>query len=144
VDEWSLSVNLGNNLESALRQHYDTFIVRTSCFQLRYRSNLIVTYHFQTEEDFAQIAGAGLNWVRISLPFWAIETYEGEPYLEGVAWTYFLKCVVSLYAFSFRNSLLKADAYLNPFIRAITWARKYGLRINLDLHAVPGSQNGWK
>ena len=26
---------------------------------------------------------------------------------------------------------------------AIGWARKYGLRINLDLHALPGSQNGW-
>ncbi|GAA6064426.1 hypothetical protein JCM10212_001201 [Sporobolomyces blumeae] len=26
---------------------------------------------------------------------------------------------------------------------AIEWARKYGLRINLDLHAVPGSQNGY-
>lgn len=40
-----------------------------------------------------------------------------EPFLEGVAWTYFLK--------------------------AIKWARKYGIRINLDFHAVPGSQNGW-
>jgi len=29
------------------------------------------------------------------------------------------------------------------FLKAIRWARKYGLRINLDLHAVPGSQNGW-
>lgn len=29
------------------------------------------------------------------------------------------------------------------FLKAIEWARKYGLRINLDLHAVPGSQNGW-
>ena len=28
-------------------------------------------------------------------------------------------------------------------MKAIKWARKYGLRINLDLHAVPGSQNGW-
>lgn len=27
--------------------------------------------------------------------------------------------------------------------RAFTWARKYGLRINLDIHALPGSQNGW-
>ena len=25
----------------------------------------------------------------------------------------------------------------------IAWARKYGLRICLDLHAVPGSQNGY-
>lgn len=29
------------------------------------------------------------------------------------------------------------------FTRAIGWARKYGLRILLDFHALPGSQNGW-
>jgi glucan 1,3-beta-glucosidase len=29
------------------------------------------------------------------------------------------------------------------FLKAIEWARKYGIRINLDLHAVPGSQNNW-
>jgi glucan 1,3-beta-glucosidase len=29
------------------------------------------------------------------------------------------------------------------FLKAINWARKYGLRINLDFHSVPGSQNGW-
>lgn len=28
-------------------------------------------------------------------------------------------------------------------MKAIKWARKYGLRINLDFHALPGSQNGW-
>jgi len=55
--------------------------------------------------------------VRIPLPYWAIEVWEGEPFLPKVAWTYFLK--------------------------AIEWARKYGLRINLDFHALPGSQNGW-
>ena len=32
---------------------------------------------------------------------------------------------------------------LRYFLKAIQWARKYGLRINLDLHALPGSQNGW-
>lgn len=70
----------------------------------------------QTEEDFIQIAGAGLNWVRIPIPYWAIETWDGEPFLERVCWTYIL--------------------------RAFDWARKYGLRIYLDLHTVPGSQNG--
>lgn len=25
-------------------------------------------------------------------------------------------------------------------LKAVEWARKYGLRINLDLHSVPGSQ----
>ncbi|KAG8998556.1 hypothetical protein FRB94_006766 [Tulasnella sp. JGI-2019a] len=99
VDEYTLSQLLANSssgLQSVLENHYATFI---------------------TEQDFAQIAAAGLNWVRIPLPYWAIETWDGEPFLEGVAWKYFLK--------------------------AIQWARKYGIRINLDFHAAPGSQNGW-
>lgn len=101
VDEWTLSENLGNDtsaggLAGVLTKHYETFV---------------------TEQDFAEIAGAGLNFVRIPLPYWAIETWEGEPFLPKVAWTYFLK--------------------------AIEWARKYGLRINLDFHCLPGSQNGW-
>jgi len=29
------------------------------------------------------------------------------------------------------------------FTKAISWARKYGIRILLDYHALPGSQNGW-
>ena len=28
-------------------------------------------------------------------------------------------------------------------LRVLGWARKYGLRVNLDLHTVPGSQNGY-
>jgi aryl-phospho-beta-D-glucosidase BglC (GH1 family) len=53
----------------------------------------------------------------IPLGFWAIATNAGEPYLERTSWTYFL--------------------------RAIEWCRKYGIRILLDFHALPGSQNGW-
>ncbi|KAF8636641.1 hypothetical protein AX17_003449 [Amanita inopinata Kibby_2008] len=98
IDEWTLSQNLAANggLQQQLEQHYKTFI---------------------TERDFAEIAGAGLNFVRIPLGYWAIEVRDGEPFLPKVSWTYFLK--------------------------AIKWARKYGLRINLDLHSLPGSQNGW-
>ncbi|GAA5828566.1 hypothetical protein JCM11251_000853 [Rhodosporidiobolus azoricus] len=98
IDEWTLSEQLTaqGNLTAAMREHYDTFI---------------------TEKDFAEIAAAGLNWVRIPIGWWAVETWSGEPFLANVSWEYFLK--------------------------AITWARKYGLRINLDLHAVPGSQNGY-
>ncbi|KAF7441072.1 hypothetical protein PC9H_001421 [Pleurotus ostreatus] len=97
VDEWTLTENLRrDNKMDVLENHYKTFI---------------------TEKDFADIAGAGLNYLRVPIPFWAVETKPGEPFLQGTAWTYFLK--------------------------AIQWARKYGLRINLDLHAVPGSQNGW-
>ncbi|KAI9605108.1 hypothetical protein H4Q26_003081 [Puccinia striiformis f. sp. tritici PST-130] len=96
VDEWTLSTALGDKLATTLEEHYRTFI---------------------TEEDFMQIAAAGLNWVRLPVGWWMIETWDGEPFLEGVSFKYFLK--------------------------ALEWARKYGLRVNLDLHAVPGSQNGF-
>ncbi|WVQ79932.1 hypothetical protein IAT38_002033 [Cryptococcus sp. DSM 104549] len=96
IDEFTLSQNMGSNLTNIMKEHYDTFI---------------------TEKDFAEIAAAGLNWVRLPIGFWSIETWDGEPYLERVSWEYVLK--------------------------AIRWCRKYGLRLNLDLHNVPGSENGW-
>lgn len=96
VDEYTLSLNMGSNLTEAMTQHYETFI---------------------TERDIAEIATAGLNWVRIPIGHWAVATIPGEPYLQGVSWTYFLK--------------------------AVQWCRKYGIRIKLDLHTAPGSQNGW-
>ncbi|KAJ8092006.1 hypothetical protein PM082_024242 [Marasmius tenuissimus] len=100
VDEYTLSLAMtadqaGGGLNQ-IEEHYKTFI---------------------TEKDFAQIAAAGLNYVRIPIAYWAIEVRDGEPFLPKVSWKYFLK--------------------------AVEWARKYGIRINLDLHAVPGSQNGW-
>ncbi|KAG8934183.1 hypothetical protein FRC02_010449 [Tulasnella sp. 418] len=98
IDEWGLSEHMAQDPEGLkqLEDHYRTFI---------------------TEEDFAMIAGAGLNWIRLPIPYWCIEKFENEPFLEGVCWKYALK--------------------------AFDWARKYGLRINLDLHAIPGSQNGY-
>ena len=27
-------------------------------------------------------------------------------------------------------------------LQALEWARKYGLRVKIDLHTIPGSQNG--
>ncbi|KAI9057853.1 glycoside hydrolase family 5 protein [Trametes sanguinea] len=97
VDEWHLTQKLqADGAISDLEDHYKTFV---------------------TEQDFAEIAAAGLNFVRIPIPYWAIEVRENEPFLPKTQWTYFLK--------------------------AVQWARKYGLRINLDLHSLPGSQNGW-
>ncbi|KAI0754326.1 glycoside hydrolase superfamily [Daedaleopsis nitida] len=100
VDEWDVSERLtadtaGGGLDQ-LEEHYKTFI---------------------TEKDFAEIAAAGLNFVRLPIGYWAIEVRENEPFLPRTSWKYFLK--------------------------AVEWARKYGIRIKLDLHALPGSQNGW-
>jgi glucan 1,3-beta-glucosidase len=72
---------------------------------------------FVTEQTFSAIAAAGLDHVRIPYPYWAVTTYPGDPYVAKISWRYLL--------------------------RGIEWARRYGLRVNLDLHSVPGSQNGW-
>ncbi|KAJ7590552.1 glycoside hydrolase family 5 protein [Mycena floridula] len=99
-DEWSLSTlmaaDTANGGLQQLEEHYATFI---------------------TEQDIADIVAAGLNWVRVPIPYWAVEKYDNEPFLERTAWKYFL--------------------------RLVGWCRKYGVRIKLDLHTVPGSQNGY-
>ncbi|KAI9726754.1 MAG: hypothetical protein M1828_000610 [Chrysothrix sp. TS-e1954] len=71
---------------------------------------------FVTEDTFADIAAAGFDHVRICFSYWAIVTFPDDPYVPMISWRYLL--------------------------RGIEWARKHGLRVNLDLHGVPGSQNG--
>lgn len=72
---------------------------------------------FVTQDTIAQIRDAGFDHVRIPFSYWAVRTYPGDPYLAHTSWRYLL--------------------------RAIEWCRHAGLRVSLDLHAVPGSQNGW-
>lgn len=72
---------------------------------------------FINEQSFADIQAAGFDHVRIPYSYWAVTTFPGDPYVPKISWRYLL--------------------------RGIEYARKYGLRVNLDLHAVPGSQNGW-
>ncbi|KAK6539410.1 hypothetical protein TWF694_009635 [Orbilia ellipsospora] len=97
VDEWNLCTVLGPKQAAAtLEKHYSTFI---------------------TEQDFADIAAAGLDHIRIPFSYWAVVVYPGDAYVFRTSWRYLL--------------------------RGIEWARKYGLRVNLDLHGLPGSQNGW-
>ncbi|KAI0189645.1 glycoside hydrolase family 5 protein [Astrocystis sublimbata] len=97
VDEWTLANHLGpKTTATTLEKHYATFV---------------------TEQTFKEIRDAGLDHVRIPYSYWAVQTYDNDPYLFRISWRYLL--------------------------RGIEWARKYGLRVNLDLHALPGSQNGW-
>jgi len=72
---------------------------------------------FVSEQTFVDIQAAGFDHVRIPYSYWAVTTYPGDPYVSMISWRYLL--------------------------RGIEWARKYGLRVNLDLHGLPGSQNGW-
>jgi glucan 1,3-beta-glucosidase len=57
-----------------------------------------------------------LNHVRIPIGHWAFDVAEGEPYIQGQV----------------------------PYLQnAVVWARKYGLKVAIDLHGAPGSQNGF-
>ena len=69
-----------------------------------------------TQDDFNQIAQIGLNHVRIPIGYWAVAPLQGDPYVQG---------------------------QLTVLDQAITWARGAGLKVMLDLHGAPGSQNGF-
>jgi len=68
---------------------------------------------FVTERDFAYLAGLGVKAVRIPVPYFVFG--DVEP---------FVGCI----------------EYVD---RAFEWAAAHGLKIMLDLHTVPGSQNGF-
>lgn len=67
---------------------------------------------FITSRDFAEIASHGFDTLRLPVPYFAFE--DAAP---------FVSCL--------------------PYIdRAFDWAEEYGLKLLLDLHTVPGGQNG--
>lgn len=87
VDEYTYTQTLGKDAARAtLTDHWKTFI---------------------TQDDFNQIAKAGLNHVRIPIGYWAISPVAGDPYVQG---------------------------QLDFLDLAIKWARSAGLKVMIDLH----------
>ncbi|KAK5719181.1 glucan exo-1,3-beta-glucosidase [Elasticomyces elasticus] len=65
--------------------------------------------------DMQKIKNSGFNLVRIPVGYWAYDN-SGSPYASGAA----------------------------PYIdQAINWSRQLGLKVMIDLHGAPGSQNGF-
>ncbi|KAF2852547.1 glycoside hydrolase family 5 protein [Plenodomus tracheiphilus IPT5] len=69
-----------------------------------------------TQSDFNQMAAAGLNFVRIPIGYWSVIPREGDPYVSG--------------------------AY-EKLGEALDWAQGAGLKVMIDLHGAPESQNGF-
>lgn len=69
-----------------------------------------------TEDDFKWLNSTGINFVRIPIGYWAFEHLDGDPYVMG------------------------QEEYL---VKALYWARQYGIKCWIDVHGVPGSQNGF-
>ncbi|CAL9732218.1 glucan 1,3-beta-glucosidase I/II [Monosporozyma unispora] len=82
-----------------------------------------------TEDDFKQIAENGFNLVRLPIGYWAwklnntLSTYPGN--------------------ITYKDPYVGEGLQLNYLKKAIGWATKYGLKIWIDLHGAPGSQNGF-
>lgn len=96
VDEYHLTQRLGKDqAQSVLEQHWQTWY---------------------TENDFKDIAAAGLNTVRIPIGYWAFLMLDDDPYVAGQI------------------------KYLDL---ALQWARNHNLQVWIDLHGAPGSQNGF-
>lgn len=92
ADEWDISVAMAADTSpggglAQLENHYATFIVSLLHALCMCKLNHLVAP--QTEEDIAEIAGAGLNWVRLPIPFWTVQKWDNEPFLEKTSW----KCV---------------------------------------------------
>ncbi|GAA5897167.1 uncharacterized protein JCM6883_006602 [Sporobolomyces salmoneus] len=74
---------------------------------------------FVTESDIQTLYENGINQLRIPTGYWAwIPTIEGEPYLN------------------------RTDIYQYYINRVLGWAYDRGMYAILDMHGVPGSQNG--
>ncbi|EJU04688.1 glycoside hydrolase [Dacryopinax primogenitus] len=70
-----------------------------------------------TEADVDTVWKAGINTLRIPTGYWAwIQTEEGEPYVQA--------------------------GQLDRLERVMSWAYKRGMYVLIDLHGLPGSQNG--
>ena len=70
-----------------------------------------------TEDDIGDLADAGITHVRVPVGHWiACDVADDEPFVCG-EWPY--------------------------FARAARWCRDRGIEVWLDLHAAPGSQNGF-
>ncbi|KAF2720500.1 glycoside hydrolase family 5 protein [Polychaeton citri CBS 116435] len=68
-----------------------------------------------TKADFVKIKKSGFNVVRVPVGYWAYDN-SNSPYASGAA----------------------------PYVdAAIDWARQVGLKVIVDLHGAPGSQNGF-
>lgn len=96
VDEYTFCQTLGSaEAESTLTTHWNSWI---------------------TQDDFNQIAAAGLNHVRIPIGYWSVTPLDGDPYVQG--------------AYEILGN-------------ALDWAESAGIKVLIDLHGAPQSQNGF-
>ncbi|KAL6946532.1 hypothetical protein ACO0RG_000685 [Hanseniaspora osmophila] len=85
-----------------------------------------------TETDIQKIALLGLNLVRVPIGYWAWKDISNDmsqsTYLNG--------------QISYSDTFINVGQ-LEKMRELLSWCQKYGVKAMIDLHGVPGSQNGF-
>jgi len=126
VDEWTFGQYQDPNVARAkLTEHWDTWITESDFSAIAAAGYVIgctaalcaASFEFNRGLNKGLFANFRLNHVRIPIGYWAYDVAPGEPYISG------------------------QNAYL---LKAIAWAAIYNLKVIVDLHGAPGSQNGYE
>ncbi|KAL3236583.1 glucan exo-1,3-beta-glucosidase RNJ42_01677 [Nakaseomyces bracarensis] len=127
-----------NKTESGTGTYGNNSIVDeyTLCQALGYENaKTLLARHFETwitEDDFAKIKEDGFNLVRIPIGYWAWKKSRND--------TSKYNYVGNL---TYKDPYVSDNLQLSYLLQAISWASKYELNVWIDLHGVPGSQNGF-
>lgn len=100
---------------------YDEWTIQeqlTKKFDADYAKNWMNQHYEEwvTQDDMQRLKKMGITHIRIPVGYWMVDVADDEPWVTG-GWDYLLK--------------------------AMGWARDADLECLIDLHGVPGSQNGF-
>lgn len=132
IDEWTLMQHLGDNAASVMKEHYATYV---------------------TESDIATLASAGVNHLRVPLGESPLPRRgEGESQTLREARRLLMRIPITTTTFRSAGFWTFIDTtgdepYLagiqKPYLEnLLEWAYKHKMYVVLDMHGMPGSQNG--
>ena len=115
-------VNVGENVDKIVDEYtYAQYLEEDF-----YKGRLKIHWDsFVTREDFEKVSSAGVTHVRIPVGYWYWDVEEGEPFPAP--------------------NTDESDDH-NPLFylkRALIWLDELNMKAEIDLHAGPGSQNGF-
>lgn len=112
-----MSASLGKSeMQSRMQKHWSSWI---------------------TADDFGEMASHGLNLVRIPIGYWSVAPIDGDPYVQG-AYEWLDKAI------GCKNLLgiITSETFVN-YTQQFLGAGEAGLKVLIDLHGAPRSQNGF-
>jgi hypothetical protein len=119
---------MGTNLASEMEAHYATFIVSLQSYY--FHVIMWLTVDLVDRGRFCQYCSGGFELCPHP------DRFLGDRDLERR--TFLGRDILEILSLCVRSVLLEIAQVIYSVTFRIEWARKYGLRIFLDLHALPG------